>query len=299
MKYIKHPQTPEQHCTILKQRGLIIDDAARAVKYIGVVGYFRLTGYMFHLQSDDGRHTFIEGSKFEDIIRLYQFDKRLRLIISEYLERIEIYLRAKLTDKYSVQHGFYWFNDINHFEDREIFDAIKREIQIAYDQPRELFLKRFKTKYTSEILPPSNMALEVLSLGKLARLYKALKNVDGKANIAAEFHLPPNVVTSWFIYLANVRNICAHHSRLWNKRVTADRPIFPSRDKYKFKGENFTDSNTTLYGIISIVDRLLFSFNPHNSFAKKVELLIGEFSVDCSLMGFPDNWKETANWRMR
>jgi len=72
----------------------------------------------------------------------------------------------------------------------------------------------------------------------------------------------------------------------------------PNREKYKFKGENFDDTNTTLYGIISIANRLLSSFNSPNSFIEKIEMLIDENSIDATLMGFPTNWKETANWKM-
>jgi abortive infection bacteriophage resistance protein len=81
------------------------------------------------------------------------------------------------------------------------------------------------------------MALETLTMGKLTRLYKALKNDTEKMQIASDFNLPSSILTSWIIYLTNVRNICAHHARLWNKRVTADQPLIPSREKYKFKGE--------------------------------------------------------------
>ena len=185
------------------------------------------------------------------------------------------------------------------FDDIEIFENINREIIDLYRHPKEPFIKWFKSKYTSESIPPSNMALETLSLGKLARLYKALKNKDGKSEIAKEFNLPTSALTSWFIYLANVRNICAHHSRLWNKKVTVDRPIFPSRKVYEFKGINFADSNTTAYGIISMINKLLAAFNPQNNFIKKIEALIIEYSIDCSLMGFPDKWMETANWKFK
>lgn len=299
MKYTKKPETVEQCCFILKERGLIINDQERAIKYLKNVGYFRLTGYMFHLQSKDGKHNFAAGTKFEDIIALYQFDKKLRGIIAEYLERIEICLRAKLTDKYSVQYGFFWYTDMALFDDQLIFDNINKEIRETFYDPKEQFLKWFKNKYTTESIPPSNMALETLSLGKLARLFKALKNKDGKSEIAHEFNLPTATLTSWYIYLANVRNICAHHSRLWNKKVTADRPIFPSREKYKFKGVVFDDSNTTLYGIISIIDRLLVSFNPDNKFTQKIEDLVAEYSINCALMGFPEDWVTTANWKIK
>lgn len=298
MKYTKLPKTPAEHCEILLERGLFIADPDRAQKYLKTIGYFRLTGYMFHLQSQDGNHQFIKDTTFEDIIRLYHFDKKLRSVVSAYIEQIEICLRARLTDHYSIQFGFFWYSDFTHFEDRGIFDSINDEIRASFANQKEPFLKKFGHKYVDESIPPSNMALETLSLGKLARLYKGLKNQHGKAEIAQAFELPTNVLTSWFIYLANVRNICAHHSRLWNKKVTVDRPIFPQREKYKFNGENHADSNTTLYGIISIIDRLLRSFNPQNSFTTKIENLIIEYSIECDHMGFPSNWMERANWKM-
>lgn len=297
MKYSKIPETSEKHCLILNERGLLISNKKKAIHYLETIGYYRLTGYMFHLQSNDGYHLFNEGIQFEEVIKIYNFDKKLRSIISEYIEQIEIYLRAKLTNKYSLKYGFFWYNNSILFEDILIFEKINHEIEITFNHPKELFLKKFKLKYTSESLPPSNMALEILSLGKLARLYKALKNQDGKLDIASEFELPSNIISSWLIYLTNVRNICAHHSRLWNKKVTVDRPMFPTREKYKFKGENFNDSNTTLYGIISIIDRLLMSFNPENRFIHKIERIINNYQIDCSLMGFPSNWKEDANWK--
>jgi abortive infection bacteriophage resistance protein len=203
-----------------------------------------------------------------------------------------------LTDKYSQEYGFFWYINRDIYVDFDIYNIINAEITDAFNDPKEQFLRAFKRKYTSETNPPSNMALEILSLGKLARLYKGLKNEKGKTEIANEFNLPSSTLTSWIVYLANVRNICAHHSRLWNKKVTADRPVLPNREKYKFKGENFDDTNTTLYGIISIANRLLSSFNSPNSFIEKIEMLIDENSIDATLMGFPTNWKETANWKM-
>ena len=77
MKYNKTPLTSEQYLELLKSRGLIVNDEQRALKYLENIGYFRLTGYMFHLQSRDGNHTFLKSVSFEDIIQIYQFDKKL------------------------------------------------------------------------------------------------------------------------------------------------------------------------------------------------------------------------------
>ena len=107
MKYNKNPESLEKCCEILTKRGLQINDGEKAITYLKHLGYFRLTGYMFHLQSKDGLHKFTKNTKFEDIISIYEFDKKLRNIISDYLQRIEICLSTNLTDKYSIEYGFF------------------------------------------------------------------------------------------------------------------------------------------------------------------------------------------------
>lgn len=296
MKYEKKPFSCKQHVEILKERGLKIPNEERAIKYLNTVGYYRLTGYMYHLQEKDGSHKFKGEVSFDDIINLYQFDKKLRFIINEYLERIEVALRAKLTNYFSVNYGFFWLTNKDLFANLEIYGSIINDITADFVSPQESYLKSFKLKYTSEPFPPSNMALETLTMGKLTRLYKALKNDEEKMQIARDFNLPSNILTSWIIYLTNVRNICAHHARLWNKRVTADQPLIPSREKYKFKGEITPNFHITIYGIISLINRLLSSFNPGNSFIQRIEQIIEEHKIETSLMGFPENWKQVATW---
>jgi len=300
MKYGKLPFTSDQHVELLQSRGLVISDEERAKRYLNNVGYFRLTGYMYHLQRNDGSHQFLDDVTFDDVILHYQFDKKLRALVIEYFERIEVALRARLTDKFSVSHGFYWYTQYDLYDDKAIHNSINEEIKERFDDPQERFLKSFKYKYHSENLPPSNMAMEVLSLGKLSRLYKGLSNQVEKRAIAVEFNLPSTVLSSWFIYLTNVRNICAHHSRLWNRKVTADRPTIPNRQQYRFNGDLPEDFNTTMYGIVSMIDRLLKNINTGNSFINKFIALIDKYpSINTGLMGFPIDWKKNPAWENR
>lgn len=296
MKYPKTPLSNDQHIQLLRDRGLTILCENRAKKYLNSVGYFRLTGYMYHLQTRDGNHSFVGEVNFDEIINLYQFDKKLRAVIIEYMERIEVAVKAKLTNKYSLRYGFFWYTQDALFIDKDIYYSINNEIADTFANAQEGFLKSFKFNYRDEPSPPSNMALETLTLGKLSRLYKGLDNNDEKIEIANEFNLVSSTLTSWLIYLTNVRNVCAHHSRLWNKKITADRPSIPSRKNYKFNGTMTDDFNTTMYGIISIMNRLLLSFNPDNRFISKIENLIEEYSIQTFLMGFPEDWKTEAHW---
>ncbi len=297
MKYIKPPFSTAQHIELLKSRGLDIPDETKALQHISNIGYFRFTGYMYHLQErSNGSHQFIEGISFDDIIGHYQFDKKLRILIFDYMERIEVALRAKLTDKYSLNHGFYWYSMYKLYDDNHIYDSINGEIHEKFKDPQERFLKAFKNKYSGESLPPSNMAMEILTLGKLSRLYKGLSNNKEKMAIAEDFNLPSTILSSWLIYLTNIRNICAHHSRLWNRTLSVDRPVIPTRKKYQFKGTIHPNFNTTMYGVISITDRLLTAINPTNSFISNISELIHHHPINPRLMGFPDDWETNATW---
>ncbi|PKD21817.1 hypothetical protein APR41_02220 [Salegentibacter salinarum] len=297
MKYSKPPRTIKEHLELLEDRGLSIENPERAIKYLTNIGYFRITGYMYHLQESDGSHRFKEPTTFNDIIQHYHFDKKLRSLILEYLERIEVSLRARLTDYMSLNHGFFWYTEKDLFEDYAIFTKINEEIVDSFRDPQERFLKAFKANYDNEI-PPSNMAMEILSLGRLSRLYKGLKNDEEKLQIAKDFGLPSTILSSWFIFLNNVRNICAHHGRLWNRGLTADRPTIPSRKKHQFKGEVPENFNRSIYGVISLIDRLLHNTNSTNRFTAKIEELVEDFPVvNTYFMGFPDNWKEAAPWK--
>lgn len=142
------------------------------------------------------------------------------------------------------------------------------------------------------------MAMEVLTLGKLARLFKGLHNNQEKGSISNDFGLPSRILSSWFNYLNNVRNICAHHGRLWNRSITADKAKIPSRKKYEFNGgipENF---NSSCYGVISMIDRLLLKINPNNRFILKViELIDNHKEIYIQLMGFPKDWRTNPAWK--
>ena len=253
---------------------------------------------MYHLQNRDGEHEFKDNTTFNDIILHYNFDKKLRFIVAEYLERIEVALRARLTDNFCENNGFYWFTNYALYDDKEVYDIINSEISEKFKNPQERFLKHFKSKYTSETLPPTNMALEILSLGKLSRLYKGLKNNEEKVKIAQDFGIPTIILSSWLVFLNNIRNICAHHGRLWNRGLTADRFTIPNRKKNKFNGHVTDDFNTTMYGTISIINKLLKEINPTNRFTSRIENLLMDYPViNTTYMGFPNDWKENAPWK--
>lgn len=253
---------------------------------------------MYHLQESDGSHRFKTDVTFNHIIEHYKFDNKLRLLTLSYLERIEVALRARLTDEYSNEYqNFFWYTFEDKYANINVRESILQEVQDRFNDQSELFLKKYASKYTEERFPPSNMALELLSFGKMTKLYEGLKNDQGKQSIASYFGLPSALLSSWLKYLSGVRNICAHHGRLWNRGITANRPILPNREKYKFVGSMNDRFDTSYYGAAAIIDRLLRSFNDQNTFIAKLVTLIDEHPLVNPLnMSFPPDWRENAVW---
>lgn len=108
-----------QQIALLRTRGLVIGDEAKASKYLKFIGYYRLSGYMLPFQSGgdgDQHHTFHAGTTFDQILDLSSFDRKLRLLFLDAIERIEIAIRAAVSTTMSLQHGPHWFLDSANFE---------------------------------------------------------------------------------------------------------------------------------------------------------------------------------------
>ena len=198
MKYIKQSLTIQQQIEKLKSRGLIIDDNSIVANYLSNISYYRLRAYTFPFQNDgkEKEHHFIRSDiHFNDIIDLYCFDRELRTLVFNAIEKIEVSIRTKITYQYAVTtKNSHWFTDESLFKDDSYFALNKSKVkeeffkyndlidEIGYEINRsnEDFIKHYKEKYTEPDIPPSWMTLEVVSFGTLSRLYELLKRMITK-----------------------------------------------------------------------------------------------------------------------
>jgi len=298
MIYNKKTFTIEEHIAQLKERGLIIADHALAAHYLSHVSYYRLAGYWWPMQLDRDQHLFKPNSKFEDVIHLYNFDRELRILIFDAIEKIEISLRTKLI--YHLSHEFdpWWFQNTTIFQDSgalvETLASLKEEI----DRSKDIFIKEHKKKYKEDLrFPPAWKSLEMTSFGSLSKLYGNLKNtVKSKDVIAKELGAVNHTyLPSWLQSIAQIRNYCAHHSRLWNKNLPGT-PKILSKPPFRWLIDVPTDTQK-LYLHLCIIRYILNIIAPENSFALKMkELLIKYPSVDPNALGFKADWKNEALW---
>ncbi|MBL7897684.1 MAG: Abi family protein, partial [Crocinitomicaceae bacterium] len=214
--YSKDAFTITQHIQQLKQRGLIIENEDTAIQYLSHVSYYRLAGYWWPMQSDKTTHTFKSNSRFEDVISLYNFDRELRILLFDVIEKIEISLRTKLIYHLSHEFDAWWFQKTELFIDTQALVQTLASLQEEIDRSKDIFIKEHKKKYKEDLrFPPSWKTLELTSFGTLSKLYGNLRNdITSKDTIAKELGAVNHTyLPSWLQSIAQIRNYCAHHSR--------------------------------------------------------------------------------------
>ena len=151
--------------------------------------------------------------------------------------------------------------------------------------------------YSTPAYPPAWMSLEVITMGLLSKLYGNLKKGNEKKKVAKEFGLPnPLILESWMHAFAGLRNICAHHSRLWNRRFTIV-PQLPYNTANTFI-QNTTIYDNKLYAQLCCMNYITRIISPDSSFVPDLKKLMEACNlVDCKEMGFPDDWKDEVIWQ--
>ncbi len=284
-----------EHVALLKNRGLIIDNNDKVIKYLRTIGYFRLSAYFYPLLRDPKReHQFKPNSTFESALEMYRFDRKLRILLFNEIEKIEVGFRSIIVNTCSME-----FNDINwisnalYFKNSCKFDRTIKQIDFDIPKSKEDFIIHFERTY-SDKYPPSWMLAETITLGSLYYIYKNLKSSKVKKMIALEFKIYPEVLESWMDVIVDIRNICCHHSRVWNREF-AKRPSKPIKPfDYWIKNEY---QEKKLYIRICIIAYLLNQVSPNNKLKDKLLNLFSTYpTIDIKALGFPENWVNEPLW---
>lgn len=298
MNYTKSPLSITDQIALLKKRGLTFKDEVKAAHYLSNISYYRLRAYTYPFQDNTNiDHPFVKEVSFEEIIELYVFDRKLRLLLFNAIEKIEISLRTKITYEFSLSNGSHWYEDSNMYRNYNYFSTNIDSLYEEIDRSTETFIDHYYNNYSNPENPPAWMSLEVVSLGLLSKLFLNLKKGPEKKKVTSEFGLPiPEILESWMHSFANLRNICAHHSRLWNRRFTIQ-PILPRNTSNSFIKNKKIYTNK-LYANLCCIVYVLNIISPYNKFVSSLKnLLNGSDLVKLEEMGFPDNWEDEEIWK--
>lgn len=294
----KLPKTVEEQIKLLLERGMLFKNIDNAPHFLKNISYYRLKGYWWEMQSDKVNHKFKPNNYFEDVIDLYNFDRHLRLIIFDAIERIEVALRTKLIYHLSLAFGPLWYSDYSIFTDGINQMSTIGHLSGEIKRSKEQFITEHSKNHKHE-LPEAWKALEVASLGSLSKIYKNLNHqLPEKATIALQFGFNSHSDFSSFLEANTViRNVIAHHSRLWNNNITI-KYLWPKNLKNSPITYKPNDSQRAkLFPLFSLVLYTLDHISPNSSIKNKFYDLLEEYpKVPVYKMGFPDNWKEQPIW---
>ena len=298
-KFEKTSLTFSQQIEHLKQRGLIFSDETKAIKYFSNISYYRLSAYWYtFLEIPQKTHCFKADSNFDTVIKTYVFDKKLRFLIFYEIERIEIALRTQIIYQYCQAFGNNWHEEITFYKHPAYFNKFNDLMQDEMRKTSEVFIKHYFNEYNDPINPPAWMVLELPSFGQLSMLFKNLRLNVAKKNIANHFCIHENVLESWLECLTYVRNNCAHHMRLWNRKLPKS-PIIPTHTKNEWlKTIPAADRQNRIYLVLAVIRYLQRAVTPTGNFNNKLKQLIEQFpNIPLDYMGFPANWKEDNLWK--
>ncbi len=305
--FFKPALTVKDQLAKLVSKGLLINDIGEAEQFLLSIGYYRLSGYSHPFRSIGNQSTFKTGTTFEQIVRIYDFDRKLRLLVSDAIERCEVAIRAQIVNETAIRLGPHWFMEPRHFNQAYQLSDLRTKIESAvgirfnavtnqkeYPQKHsETFIAHYYKKYDSPEYTPIWMTAETLSFGVLSRILSYLSDETIVKAIAEPFGFHPTVFRQWVFSLSYLRNLCAHHNRLWNR-------VFSIPPKVSKKHKALVSCPDRFHAFAVVIVELLSTMSEdHKWVLKFCELLIEYPEIDTKVMGFPSKWQSIPFWRIR
>lgn len=218
MKNLKPATSYNEQISILRNRGAVISDETFCKQKLEEINYYRFTAYFLPFRQKDG--SYIKGTSFHRVYRIYEFDRKLRGILFSAVEEVEIFLRAKLAYFHAHKYGSDGYMDAKNFspnhQAEKFYENIEREIK---NNSKALFVQHHIEHYDGCF--PIWVVVEIFTLGMLSRFYSDMTTSDKKEIARNLYRTTPKNVISWLRCATDLRNICAHYGRLYYR-------IFPA-----------------------------------------------------------------------
>lgn len=280
---LKSPKTYSEQVEIIRAKGFIIDNDVDCITFLKQANYYRLSAYFLSFRKKDG--TYFAGINFSRIQRIYNFDSQIRMLLFQTIEQIEFYMRTTLSYYLAHKYGTLGYLDNNTYSGKHNADKFNEKVdQCIQENRRTLVVKHHQERYGGQF--PIWVIIEFFSMGMLSYCYGDLKSEDQKIIARDAFSSSPACINSWLRCITDLRNRCAHYSRLYFWTFPAI-PLTPKGSSFKM--------DRKLFSQIMMLKYLYPDKNVWNAkFVIEIETLIKEYLPDISLkhIGFPENWEE-------
>ena len=298
--YTKNPLSIDDQLQRLERRGVVFHHREAAKRVLENTNYYRLSGYWCVFKAAD--ETFQRPDAFDLAVRLQALDGELRLLVLDMIGHVEVAFRSRIAHRLALEHGTFAHEDDQAWDKRERWGAVnwRRGLHRETERSTDTFARHFKREYQEWPELPVWVACELMSFGTLSRLYKGMTTLD-RAAIAAPFSVHHKVLASWLHTLVYVRNIAAHHGRLWN-RTFSIKGMVPRTAPLKDLGIG-TELNRA-YGALCVLRHLSQQIDVDASgrWALQVVDLLGRFPASVGgvrRLGAPLDWVHRADlWQV-
>lgn len=325
MSYRKPWLSIDEQLALLARRGLIVDDRAAATACLERIGYYRLSGYMYafrqrsepcciypkSLKKIDVERIVLDefkpGSRLKDCVDLYVFDKKLRLLLLDALERIEVAIRVDVAHLLGRRNAFAYLSTQEFHSSFSEEICNRKGVTKHHDWVRKQadLINRSKEEYIiynkgKTGLPlPIWIACEVWDFGTLSTIFGGMKE-DDQDEISKKYGISNGrIFASWLQSLNYVRNICAHHSRLWNRNIERT-PKLPTDKEIPWVSTFLADGHARTRSFLQVMmlSHMVRQLNPNSSWSGRMKFLLLSFpdlthvGLNLAGMGAPDEWKD-------
>ena len=311
----------------LQDRGVEVGSRTHAATLLHAVGYYRLTGYLYPFREsevvddEDGSvlvriyNRYRPGTSLEHAAAIIDFDRSLRLLVLDGVERIEVSLRMQLGYQLGKVSPFAHLHRESFVEtftapytDPDTGTPTSKHaewltrVQVRQESSDEAFVAHFREKYDGRM--PIWALTEILEMGHIARLYAGL-NRNLASDIAAAYGVPTKkIMTSWMASVNYVRNVAAHHARLFNRKLVSA-PARPPRGQVPLldhlRDETTAKSVFGVYNSLAVIAYLLGAIDQRDTWVEDLRRLMEQFPArsdfDTTTLGMPGDWRELEIWR--
>ena len=295
--YTKPALSYVHQIALLQKRGIVVVDSAAAQDVLSRVNFYRLSAYChpFLLPTTSGLPSaYVPGTTFESVVALYEFDRKLRLLVLDALERVEVAIRTAVTYHLGMAKGPFAHEQPGTFH--KGFDHSKWLGHLHQETGRssDAFVSHYQQKYLGFPSMPIWMMTEVMSLGSLSRMYAGMEPQDKKI-IAQPLNIHHARLQNWLHVLTYVRNVCAHHSRLWN-RTLAIRPTGMKEREWK---PPLLPNLERVFCVLLMLRYLLQQIGNGTAWRDECNAIlqpIANTSAQCQAMGMSFGWANHPIW---
>lgn len=301
--YAKPALTFDEQIDRLTERGMQIPDRDDARHALAHLNYYRLCAYWLPFEADHASHAFRPGTDFQRVLELYEFDRALRLLLMDAIERVEISVRTRLAYVLGHAAGAHAHEDPACFRNAGWQANNLNKLREELERSDEEFVSHYQATYHTPETPPIWASCEIMSFGLLSRFLKSL-HVRHRQAIASGYGLPEAIFPGLTHHLSYVRNLCAHHARVWNREFTIT-PAQPHRRPTVLRdslvaeaggGRAGQDPARRVYNTLTFLGYLMRQVAPGDDWVQRTDDLIERHAIDRAAMGFPPDYRDRPIW---